>query len=173
MKKSSWPSWTQGRQSHNTVCWQEKEFDQSNFKVETDLYNCHHIIILTITIVIIIILSLLQLSKGFQKRRKLPRPWERWWASSSSAGFPSLSPTSLVRSSSLLSPSSLSNIKPDHDFHYMMMMNIIIIIPFIINTKLIIPVGLCPSCISQPDLTLAVLTWLGWINSRSLSWSLS
>ena len=68
---------TQGWQSHNTVCWKEKDFDQSNFKVETDLYNCHHIIILTITIVIIIILSLLQLSKGFQKRRKLPRPWER------------------------------------------------------------------------------------------------
>ena len=31
------------------------------------------------------------------------------------------------------------------------------------------PVGLCPSCISQPDLTLAVLTWLGWVNSRSVS----
>merc|ERR1719186_2491919 len=25
--------------------------------------------------------------------------------------------------------------------------------------------GICPSCISNPDLVMAILTWLGWINS--------
>ena len=25
--------------------------------------------------------------------------------------------------------------------------------------------GICPSCISNPELTFAILTWLGWINS--------
>ena len=25
--------------------------------------------------------------------------------------------------------------------------------------------GICPDCISNPELTFAILTWLGWINS--------
>ena len=37
---------------------------------------------------------------------------------------------------------------------------------YLIIILISIPVGFCPSCISQPDLTLAVLTWLGWLNSR-------
>ena len=27
------------------------------------------------------------------------------------------------------------------------------------------PPGICPDCISNPELTFAILTWLGWINS--------
>ena len=35
-------------------------------------------------------------------------------------------------------------------------------LPFFVTNVI---AGICPSCISNPELTFAVLTWLGWINS--------